>query len=108
MDDTTILFVVVIIAAIIIAIRLAFTTARDTRTGGSDQRKTSNRSDSSDDGSAHHGIGNPHGDGFERLDEVIVSVFPNLPPAARFIISEIVIFILVVVGFVALIYSLFS
>jgi hypothetical protein len=108
MDDTTILFVVVIIATIIIAIRLASTTARDTRTGGSDQRKTTHRSDLSDSGSGNHGTGYTYGEGFEGIDKVIKKIFPNLSRGARFIISEIIIFILMAVGFVALIYFLIS
>src|SRR5436190_16916529 len=78
MDNNSFLFVIVFIIAIIIAIRLAYTTSRDRRKGGSDQRNSSNGSDSSDFGSRHHGTGYDDGGDFGGGDEMTANFFTKL------------------------------
>jgi hypothetical protein len=101
-------FVIVFIIAIIIAIRLAYLTLRDRRKGRSDQRYSSEGSDLSDFGSGHHRTVHDDGGYFGGADEVFENFLTKLPPVARFLIIEIVIFILVVVGFVAFIFYLLN
>jgi len=86
MDDAF-LFVTVIIAAIIFAVYLAYTTAHDTRTGGSDQRNSSDGSDLLDFGSGNDWTGPDDGGDFGRVDEVIVNVFPDLLQGFSFLRS---------------------
>jgi hypothetical protein len=63
--EGTFLFFVLTILAIILAIYFEYTTSRDTRKGGSDQRNSSDESVLSHFGSEHHGTGHPHGDAMD-------------------------------------------